>query len=110
MIHPCRACGACCATWPVQFDRTEVTEALRPHVLPGPTPRYALLAGTEGDAPRCAALKGTVGDRCRCTIYPDRPSPCREVEASLAHGERDITCDEARARHGLPRLTFADWR
>ena len=34
MAHPCLACGACCSTWPVQFDTSEVTLALRPYVVP----------------------------------------------------------------------------
>jgi hypothetical protein len=78
-------------------------------VVPAATERHVMLAGTEAEEPRCAALQGKVGVRCRCTIYQDRPSPCHEVEASLAYGERDESCDEARARHGLPRLTYAAW-
>ncbi len=110
MTHPCLLCGGCCATWSVQFDRAELTRALRPHVVPAATERYVILAGTEGEAPRCAALSGEVGGRSRCTIYAHRPSPCREVQPSLEHGQRDISCDEARTRHGLPRLRLGDWR
>ena len=110
MPHPCLECGACCATWAVQFDRIEVTRALRPHVVPAATSRHVILAGTEGDQPRCAALKGQIGTRVRCTLYDKRPSPCHEVQASLQDGHRDITCDEARTRHGLPLLRPSDWR
>lgn len=110
MAHPCLECGACCSTWAVQFDATEVTGALKPHVVAAATTRHRMMRGTEGDRPRCVGLKGTIGDRVRCTLYADRPSPCRDVLASLERGARDPTCDEARARHGLPRLTFDDWR
>jgi len=108
--HPCLTCGACCSTWEVQFDAAEVTTALTPHVVPAATDRHRRMRGTETDCPRCVGLSGTVGGRVRCTLYADRPSPCRDVLASLEHGARDPTCDEARARHGLPRLSFRDWR
>ncbi|MCO4746521.1 MAG: YkgJ family cysteine cluster protein [Proteobacteria bacterium] len=94
----------------MQFDRAEVSRALRPHVVPAATRKYVILAGTEGLDPRCSMLEGEVGSRCRCGIYANRPSPCRDVLASLSDGRRDPTCDEARKKHGLPRLTFADWR
>ena len=110
MSHPCLRCGACCATWEVQFERSEVTDALRDHVVPAATERHVMLAGTEGETPRCNALKGRIGGRIRCTLYADRPSPCRDVHASFEFGERDPTCDEARKRHGLPRLRMSDWR
>ncbi|MFT5458997.1 MAG: Fe-S-cluster containining protein [Myxococcota bacterium] len=109
MAHPCLECGACCATWAVQFDASEVTVALRPHVVPAATAKHCIMAGTEGDSPRCVGLRGVVGDRASCGLYPHRPSPCRDVGASLEDGHRDPTCDEARARHGLPRLQYSDW-
>ncbi len=110
MAHPCLSCGACCATWAVQLERSELTRALRPHVVPAASSRYVILAGTEGDHPRCAALQGEVGQRCRCGIYDHRPSPCHEVQASLQRGRQDSCCDEARVRHGLAKLRFDDWR
>jgi Fe-S-cluster containining protein len=110
MGHPCVECGACCATWAVQFDRSEVTAALEEHVVEAATPKHVVLTGTEREAPRCAALRGTIGRKTACTLYTNRPSPCREVMASFEHGRRDPTCDEARRRHGLPRLTPRDWR
>lgn len=110
MAHPCLECGACCSTWPVQFHASEVTAALKPHVVPAATKRHRIMCGTEGERPRCKGLQGTIGDRVRCTLYAHRPSPCRDVLASLERGERDPTCDEARERHGLPRLSFKDWR
>jgi Fe-S-cluster containining protein len=112
-VHPCLGCGACCATWPVQFHRSEVTPR-------GDTPRrlvertgdrdQVVMSGTEGPCPRCDALDGVIGDRTRCSIYPDRPSVCLEVVASFEHGEQDTSCDEARRKYGLPTLTALDWR
>ncbi len=110
MPHPCLECGACCATWAVQFDRREVRRALKRHVVPAATSAHVLMRGTDTEPPRCAALTGRVGGRASCSIYAIRPSPCREVLPSMADGRRDVTCDEARARHGLSRLTLADWR
>lgn len=68
------------------------------------------MRGTTDPTPRCTALKGTIGTRTGCTIYANRPSECRDFEASWEFGERNPDCDRARARHGLPRLTLADWR
>lgn len=111
-MHPCLECGACCATWSVVFPRAEVAPRGRvptDMVVPG-TGRHACLSGTDADPPRCHALEGRIGGRARCTRYAERPSVCREVQASYEHGERDPTCDEARAAHGLPRLRIRDWR
>jgi hypothetical protein len=109
MAHPCQTCGACCATWAVQIDRSEVKAALRPHVVPARTDRHAILTGTEAASPRCAALDGVIGVRTRCTIYAARPSPCREVRPSYEDGTRDASCHEARVRHGLAPLRPRDW-
>ena len=60
-------------------------------------------------AARSAALEGEVGGRVACRIYAQRPSPCRAVKASYEDGAPDAHCDRARAIHGLPALTPADW-
>lgn len=109
MSHPCLTCGACCATWSVQFDRTEVTARLKPHVVAARTDRHVILRGTEGDTPRCSALEGTVGERTRCGMYRDRPTPCHDVRASYEDGVHDASCHEARVRHRLPPLVPRDW-
>ncbi len=109
MSHPCLTCGACCATWSVQFDRAEVTAGLRRHVVAARTDRHVILKGTEGDAPRCDALEGVVGHRTRCGLYRYRPTPCRDVRASYEDGVHDASCHEARVRHGLPPLLPRDW-
>lgn len=112
--HPCLRCGACCAALRVAFHwseaaaelggavPTELTEKLDPHRL--------VMRGTYGgDAPRCVALRGVVGEAAHCSIYPLRPSPCRDLGAAYEDGQPSPQCDRARARHGLPPLRQEDW-
>ena len=66
--------------------------------------------GTVSSSPRCQALSGEIGRVTACSIYPLRPSPCREFTASWEHGEADEACDRARARYGLRPLVPDDWR
>ncbi len=98
---PCQTCGACCASFRVDFSVHELDE------LGGAVPgglavevngRIARLRGTDHSPPRCAALTGRIGERVACGIYEWRPSPCREFEAGSE------ACERARARHGLPTL------
>jgi len=108
MSNPCVLCGACCAYYRVSFHWSEaekflggstpaqLTEKISPH-------RVAM-AGTNRPSPRCVALEGTVGCGVNCRIYADRPSPCREFQASWVNGEPSPRCDAARAAHGLPPL------
>jgi len=59
--------------------------------------------------PRCAALRGETGREVACTIYENRPSPCREFEASFFDGKtHNVDCDKARAKHGMGALSPAD--
>lgn len=37
-----------------------------------------------------------------CSVYPQRPSPCREVQPG------DEKCNKARDRHGLDPLIVGD--
>ena len=67
------------------------------------------MRGTWEAAPRCVALDAVIGEYSRCTIHPQRPTACRQVQASWEHGAADAQCDKARARHGLAPLTPADW-
>jgi Fe-S-cluster containining protein len=104
--HPCRTCGACCASFRVSFYWGEqVPEALTQRL----TPLMVAMRGTNQPAPRCVALDGAIGGTSTCTIYGERPSPCRDFGASLEFGEPNERCDAARLRHGLPALTAADW-
>ena len=73
-------------------------------------PFEVAMRGTEGRDPlRCIALAGEIGQAVACTIYDRRPSPCRQVQPAWEHGEPSPQCDRARARHGLPPLTPADF-
>lgn len=99
--NPCTDCGACCASFRVDFAVYElasmggsVPDGLAVEVN-GSTCR---MRGTDHLPVRCAALTGTVGERVACAIYEWRPNPCREFRAG------DHACDKARARHGLPPL------
>ncbi|MES2467997.1 MAG: YkgJ family cysteine cluster protein [Verrucomicrobiota bacterium] len=99
--HPCLSCGACCATFRVSFYWAEAaTRGLPPGLTEKVNPWLSCMAGTNAAAPRCAALEGQIGIRTGCRVYPQRPSPCREVQPG------DSQCAKARANHGLPPLPF----
>jgi len=97
----CTNCGACCASFRVDFSTYEL-ESMGGQVpdglaleINGSTCR---LRGTDHVPIRCMALTGNVGERVACAIYEWRPSPCREFS------EGDFACNKARARHGLSEL------
>lgn len=105
--NPCIACGACCASFRVDFARAElqseggcvpdgVTVELNEHL--------ARMRGTDHARPRCTALVGTIGVKASCGIYEWRPGPCREFGLRAPLGLGDEACARARARHGLPPL------
>ena len=114
MSHPCVRCGACCATFRVSFHWSEVqpdNPGGPPTELVVPLRRHEMaMRGTDGPNPRCVALRGTIGVDGHCGIYPQRPSVCRDVDASWEFGAPSRQCDQARMVHGLPPLTAADWR
>lgn len=100
-LHPCLTCGACCASFRVDFSVHEAEErgGCVPDGLVVPvTDHTARMRGTDHASPRCAALTGQVGTRASCGIYEWRPSPCREFEAGSE------ACNRARQRHHLPAL------
>ncbi|WP_313145645.1 YkgJ family cysteine cluster protein [Diaphorobacter nitroreducens] len=100
-LHPCLTCGACCASFRVDFSvhETEELGGCVPDGLVVPvTDHTARMRGTDHAQPRCAALTGQVGLRAACGIYEWRPSPCREFEAG------SDACNRARQRHHLPAL------
>ncbi|WP_287925048.1 YkgJ family cysteine cluster protein [Diaphorobacter sp.] len=100
-LHPCLTCGACCASFRVDFSvhETEELGGCVPDGLVVPvTDHTARMRGTDHAQPRCSALTGQVGLRAACGIYEWRPSPCREFEAGSA------ACNRARQRHHLPVL------
>lgn len=105
-MSPCQSCGACCASFRVDFHPAELAGgafawgAGVPVEMTVPlTPAMVRLRGTDETAPRCVALAGEVGVAVRCTIYDARPSPCREFDVEHA------ACQRARQRCGLPPLT-----
>lgn len=94
----CQHCGACCASFRVDFSvcETQAEGGAVPDGLALPlTPSTSRLRGTDHAPPRCAALTGRIGQRVACGIYEWRPSPCREFEAG------SDACAQARRRHGL---------
>lgn len=100
-MSACTTCGACCASFRVDFSVHEhedfggrVPAGLAVDV----TDSICRMRGTDHSRPRCAALYGTIGEKATCGIYEWRPSPCREFE------EGSDACAQARRRHGLPAL------
>lgn len=112
-LHPCQSCGACCSAFRVAFHWAEAEPALGgttpAHLTSQLDPHRVAMLGTLAEPIRCVALRGVVGVAVHCTIYPDRPSPCRELSAAWERGEPSPQCDRARARHGLAPLEPADW-
>ena len=102
--HPCLVCGACCASFRVDFAVQELMSN-GGHVPDGlaveVTANTCRMRGTDHVPPRCAALTGPLGQRVACGIYEWRPSPCHEFEAGSS------ACSSARTRHGLAPLSLA---
>ena len=105
--NPCLTCGACCASFRVDFSPEELQS--RGGCVPdglavelGDT--LARMRGTDHARPRCAALVGTVGAKAGCGIYEWRPGPCREFGMLAPLGRGDEACARARLRHGLTPL------
>lgn len=98
---PCLACGACCASFRVDFATDEL-DGLGGRVPAGLVvevrANLCRMRGTDHLPARCAALTGQLGQSVACAIYEWRPSPCREFEAG------SDACHNARRRHGLPAL------
>ena len=70
---------------------------------------YRCMKGTENKhQPKCNALQGRIGKRVGCEIYENRPTPCRNFQASYENGKHNPRCDEARAAHGLRPLRRED--
>ncbi|MBU9811383.1 YkgJ family cysteine cluster protein [Rahnella sp. SL6] len=105
--NPCMTCGACCAYFRVSFYWAESEEAggCVPQALTEQvTPFLSCMQGTNSKTPRCVALEGEVGHAVSCSVYPNRPTPCREFDQSGLNGVTNAACDRARAQYGLPPL------
>ena len=101
MTHPCLSCGACCASFRVDFSVHESQEhggRVPAGLIEEVTDYTCRMRGTDWARPRCAALVGKVGEKASCGIYEWRPSPCREFAAG------SDACNRVRVRHGLPQL------
>jgi Fe-S-cluster containining protein len=100
-MSACQACGACCASFRVDFSVHELDDE-GGHVPSGLAVQVNdslwRMRGTDHLPVRCAALTGRVGEEVACGIYEWRPSPCREF------AEGSDACLRARQRHGLPAL------
>ncbi|MDD2810728.1 YkgJ family cysteine cluster protein [Rhodoferax sp.] len=94
----CTTCGACCASFRVDFSRHEVDDA-GGQVPQGLTVEVnattCRMRGTDHQPVRCAALTGQLGHQVACGIYEWRPSPCRE----FAQGSE--ACHQARRRRAI---------
>jgi Fe-S-cluster containining protein len=105
--NPCIRCGACCASFRVDFARDELSSAggcVPDGLAVEVTDQTCRMRGTDHASPRCAALSGRVGVDARCGIYEWRPGPCREFGMLAPLGRGDAACTRARARHALPPL------
>jgi Fe-S-cluster containining protein len=104
-MNVCQTCGACCASFRVDFHPVELAGGAFawgqgvPLAMTVPlTPAIVRMVGTDTAAPRCIGLAGEIGKGVACTIYQERPSPCREFDTS------HDACARARQRHGLSSL------
>lgn len=106
---PCLTCGACCASFRVSFDSSQLDCEIGGYVPEGLAQRESehlcRMRGTDYNPPRCAALQGKIGEKVFCAIYEFRPDPCREFAQHGSFGVLNAACNSARARHGLPALT-----
>lgn len=105
--NPCLSCGACCASFRVDFAREELLSeggSVPDGLCVELNERLMRMRGSDHLHPRCAALVGQVGEHASCGIYEWRPSPCREFGLRAPMGLGDEACNRARQRHGLPPL------
>ena len=99
----CTTCGACCASFRVDFSAFETEEgggSVPAGLADNITEHTCRMRGTDHSPPRCAALYGKTGEQAICGIYEWRPSPCREFE------EGSPACEHARRKHGLAALNL----
>lgn len=100
--NPCQTCGACCANFRVSFYWGEADDApggiVPAQLTEAVSPHLRCMKGTASNPVRCVALVGEVGKRVSCSIYPQRPSPCREFDVLEEDGAANLRCTELRAR------------
>jgi Fe-S-cluster containining protein len=107
--NPCLTCGACCVHFRVSFYWGEADDVPGGHVPAELTeqisPTLRAMRGTHPLPKACVALDGKPGECVTCSIYPLRPTPCREFETHEADGRVNERCNAARAALGLAPLT-----
>lgn len=114
-IHPCLNCGACCASFRVQFywreaEASNVDWQVPKDYVQDLDDQSRCMQGTNKNHNiKCKALIGKIGENASCSIYENRPSPCRKFQASYENNEHNPRCDLARAKHGLKALCKTDW-
>jgi Fe-S-cluster containining protein len=100
--NPCQTCGACCAHFRVSFYWGEADDApggiVPAQLTEAVSPHLRCMKGTGSKPARCVALEGDVGKWVTCTIYPQRPSTCREFDVLDVDGASNPRCAELRAR------------
>ncbi|MGE4241098.1 YkgJ family cysteine cluster protein, partial [Ramlibacter sp.] len=77
-VHPCLACGACCASFRVDFAEQELDDQggrVPAGLAVEVNGTLCRMRGTDHQPPRCAALTGRIGVRASCGIYEWRPGP-----------------------------------
>jgi uncharacterized protein len=105
--YDCQQCGACCVQQK-PFDGTSYVYLDRDEAKRFRRMGLTVVQGVGGDSylgcrshagaggrPTCVALDGKIGIFCGCSIYPDRPSVCRQFEVGEA------LCRSAREQAGL---------
>lgn len=107
--NPCTSCGGCCAHFRVSFYCGELSDGLGGMVPVELTSKVnatlACMKGTEHGHGRCIALVGELGKPgVGCSIYPQRPSTCREFSPWQADGQPNPECRRRREALGLPPL------
>ena len=101
-MSACQQCGACCASFRVDFSVEELDEnggSVPAGLTVELTDTLCRMRGTDHSPPRCAALTGQLGVQVSCGIYEWRSSPCR------GFSEGSDACARARLRQGLPALS-----
>lgn len=92
----CQACGACCAHFRVSFYWGEADDApggiVPAHLTEAVSPHLRCMKGTASKPARCVALEGEVGKGVSCSIYPQRPSTCREFDVLEVDGSANLRC------------------
>jgi len=102
----CRRCGACCVNLPsnrLEGFTSWVEIEAGDHILTRADLVKKLVVYDRDQVPhlrltddgRCMALRGALGREVGCSVYSDRPSPCRRVQAG------DALCQRYRHEHGL---------